>query len=155
MESIQWQCWIRNYRHVDKYLIDEKGLGRISNSLIRRPHKMARTRGPSRRGKGCSGCTAGSVTAPRRSSRLTKTVSGDQTAHVHHGEAHEASSSPPRSSHTSPRSSQGSPQHSSSVNRDLDSPNLSQSQSAASPLPSSPPKSPVPPRQSEPFLDHP
>lgn len=113
---------------------------------------MARTRGPSCRGKGRGGCTAGSVTVPRRSSRIAKTVSGDQTAHVHHGEAHEASSSPPRCSHTNSPSSQGSPQHSSSADRGQESLNLSHSESAASPLPCSSPKSPVPPRQFEPFL---
>ena len=94
---------------------------------------MARTRGPNARGKSCGGGTAASVAVPRRSARIAGTAGGNQTVSTHEDDG-ASSRSPPRPAHSRSPSCQGSPQ----------------SQSAASPLPCSSPKSLLPaPRQSE------
>ena len=90
-------------------------------------------RGSSARGKGRGGGTAASVAVPRRSARIAGTAGGNQAVSTHEEDG-ASSRSPPRPAHSRSPSCQGSPQ----------------SQSAASPLPCSSPKSLLPaPRQSE------
>ena len=94
---------------------------------------MARTRGPNARGKSRGGGTAASVAVPRRSARIAGTAGSNQTVSTHEDDG-ASSRAPPRPAHSRSPSCQGSPQ----------------SQSAASPLPCSSPKSLLPaPRQSE------
>ena len=78
------------------------------------------------------GGTAASVAVPRRSARIAGTAGGNQAVSTHEDDG-ASSRSPPRPAHSRSPSCQGSPQ----------------SQSAASPLPCSSPKSLLPPRQSE------